>query len=145
MVQKKIFNKNQLIDNLKIDSQVGSVVTFCGYVRDFSPQINKHLNKYLFIEHYDGMTQRYLKKIEGNVLKKWKIKKIIIVHRIGEISINDPIVFVGVSTEHRDDAFDACRYIIDYLKISAPFWKKEVSGDCSEWVKQKESDLLKVK
>jgi len=136
---------NQLILNFKSDNPlIGAVVTFQGYVRDFDNTLNGSI-KYLEIEFYEEMTKKELKKIEETAKKKWELIDIAIIHRFGRVSLNEPIVCIIVSSKHRDDAFDACRFIIDYLKIQAPFWKKEVSRNHSSWVEQKKSDLVKVK
>jgi molybdopterin synthase catalytic subunit len=124
--------------------EIGAISSFIGYVRDFDYKSNERL-VHLKIEHYEGMTQEALKKIEKSAHEKWDLIETRIIHRVGAIKLNDPIVFIIVASKHRDNAFDACRYIIDYLKTEAPFWKKEISNNHSIWVEQKESDLIKVK
>ena len=132
----KMFNLN--------NSNIGAVVTFSGYVRDFDVTQTLKLT-HMTIEHYPGMTEKKLIQIEESARIKWDLKNLLIIHRVGDINLNEKIVFIAVSSEHRDNAFDACRYIIDYLKTEAPFWKKEVSSNHSSWVQQKDSDLSKTR
>ncbi len=144
-VQTDSFSIENILQELKNNnSKIGAIATFIGYVRDFDDELEEKLH-HLKIEHYDGMTQKALQEIEKNAHKKWDLIETKIIHRIGVIQLNEPIVFVLVASKHRDNAFDACRYMIDYLKTEAPFWKKEVSNNHSYWVEQKESDLFKVK
>ena len=144
-VQTDSFSIENILQELKNNnSKIGAIATFIGYVRDFDDELEEKLH-HLKIEHYDGMTQKALEEIEKNAHKKWDLIETKIIHRIGVIHLNEPIVFVLAASKHRDSAFDACRYMIDYLKTEAPFWKKEVSKNYSYWVKQKESDLFKVK
>jgi molybdopterin synthase catalytic subunit len=145
-IQKQSFELNKLINQVKKrSSRIGSIVTFVGYVRDYvNDNQDLQLTK-LEIEHYKGMTEKNLKDIVQKAKIKWNIEDILLVHRVGELKINEPIVAIIVSSKHRDSAFDACRFIIDYLKTEAPFWKKEVSINQSFWVEQRESDLVKAK
>ena len=145
IIQKKNFKIQDEISAIKKNNnKIGSVVTFVGYVRDFDYEcINS--SKTLKIFHYDGMTEKVISEIIGITKKKWDIDQVNVIHRVGNLKINDPIVLVIVSSSHRQDAFSACNYVIDHLKTKAPFWKKEVSNINSKWVEQKESDLVKVK
>ena len=145
IVQEEKLNINNYIQEIiSKNTSIGAVTSFIGYVRDFDDRLGEKLN-YLSIEHYEGMTQKALQVIEKNAHNKWDLIETIIIHRVGVIQLNEPIVIILVASKHRDNAFDACRYIIDYLKTEAPFWKKEVSNNHSLWVEQKESDLIKVK
>ena len=144
-ITKKKIPVSFLLNQIKIkNTNIGALVSFVGYVRDFSEQKNENLH-HLKIEHYEGMTEKKLFDIVLLAKKKWDITDSFIIHRVGKISLNEVIVFIAVVSKHRDDAFDACRFIIDYLKTEAPLWKKEVSKNQSIWVEQKESDLDKVK
>lgn len=142
--------KNKQLELYKIirklnnnDPRIGSSVIFCGFVRDFfKPKDKKLLN--LEIECYQEMVMKVLYKIELIVKQKWNIIDLDIYHRVGKLKINDLIVFINVSSEHREDSFLACKFIIDHLKIYAPFWKKEIFLDDSLWVDQKKIDLEKV-
>lgn len=137
-VQYKAFDVGQLIDRVRAnDPGVGAVVNFVGYVRDINQ--GEEVAS-LFLEHYPGMTERSLRRIVDNARARWPLKAVEIVHRIGQLSVTDPIVFVGVSSQHRQAAFDACAYIMDYLKTDAPFWKREDVASGSHWVDARDSD-----
>ena len=145
LIQQEPFLFEEILQDVKSkNNNIGAIATFIGYVRDFD---DKTLDKleHLDIEHYNGMTQKALQEIEKTAHKKWDLIETRIIHRVGVIQLNEPIVFIIVASKHRDNAFDACRYIIDYLKTEAPFWKKEISNNHSLWVEQKESDLVKLK
>ncbi|MEE8388425.1 MAG: molybdenum cofactor biosynthesis protein MoaE [Acidiferrobacterales bacterium] len=88
------------------------------------------------LEHYPGMTEKYLTRVSEEAAKRWDIMDSLVVHRVGAMLPNDPIVVVAVWSAHRDDAFKACRYIIDELKTRAPFWKKEMVDGGERWVSQ---------
>lgn len=144
IIQKEDIEFEKIIYETKNNKRrIGAISTFIGFVRDFSVQPKEELN-HLEIEHYEGMTQKALQEIEKSALQKWDLIETRIIHRVGKIKLNEPIVFILVASKHRDNAFDACRFIIDYLKTEAPFWKKEVAKNKSKWVKQKKSDLKKV-
>ena len=145
LIQQEPFSLEKILHDVKSkNNKIGAISSFIGYVRDFDDKPEQKLH-HLKIEHYDGMTQKALQEIENNAHIKWDLIETRVVHRVGIIQLNEPIVFILVASKHRDNAFDACRYIIDYLKTDAPFWKKEVSNNHSSWVEQKESDLIKVK
>lgn len=125
------------IDQLKIleelkDNSSGAVVFFTGIVRDHN---SKEKVEGIVYEAYEEMVNEILKKIENEVFKNWNIKKFIAIHRIGYLKVGEISVIVGVSSEHRKEAFEACSYGIDNIKKRCPIWKKEKmeSGD-SEWV-----------
>jgi molybdopterin synthase catalytic subunit len=123
----------------------GAVVTFTGRVRNNN---NGNSVTTLTLEHYPGMTEKSLAKIIIQAKKRWDIGRVKVIHRIGELSIGDQIVFVGVTSKHRQDAFAANEFIMDYLKVKAPFWKKEKiidAGQASEnWLGAKNSDTDKA-
>ena len=145
LIQQEPFSFEEILHDVKSkNNNIGAVTSFIGYVRDFDHKPEDKLD-HLDIEHYEGMTQKALQEIEKTAHKKWDLIETRIIHRVGVIQLDEPIVFILVASKHRDNAFDACRYIIDYLKTEAPFWKKEVSNIHSLWVEQKESDLVKVK
>jgi molybdopterin synthase catalytic subunit len=141
-VQYKAFDIGQLIDSLRAnDPGIGAVVNFVGYVRDIN---DGQEVAGLFLEHYPGMTERSLQKIIDNAKVRWPLNKVEIVHRIGQLSVTDPIVFVGVSSQHRQAAFEACAFIMDFLKTDAPFWKREDGASGSHWVDARDSDRSAV-
>lgn len=126
----------------QINANNGAVVLFVGLVRDFNQ--NSQLNG-LFLEHYPAMTQSALVNIVKQAKEKWPLGNITVIHRVGHLCINDQIVLVGVSSQHRHAAFAGAEFIMDYLKVSAPFWKKELSDAGDVWVEAKSSDNEAVK
>jgi len=123
----------------------GAVVTFTGRVRNRN---NGNVVTTLTLEHYPGMTEKSLAKIILQAKERWDIGRVKVIHRIGELNIGDQIVFVGVTSKHRQDAFAANEFIMDYLKVKAPFWKKEKinnQGQSSEnWLAAKTTDTDKA-
>ena len=96
------------------------------------------------LEHYPGMTEKALNEIELNAKSKWQLEDVYIIHRIGKLKPTEPIVAVVVASEHRKNAFEACEFIIDFLKTEAPFWKKEISDQQIEtWVEGRDEDYKK--
>ena len=123
----------------------GAVVTFTGRVRNNN---NGNTVTTLTLEHYPGMTEKSLAKIILQARERWNIGRVKVIHRVGELNIGDQIVFVGVTSKHRQDAFAANEFIMDYLKVKAPFWKKErivSEGQSAEnWLDAKDSDTDKA-
>lgn len=120
----------------------GAICTFSGLVREFGDKTGV---TGMFLEHYPGMTEHSLQLIINQAAVRWTLNDVTVIHRVGQLSLSDQIVFVGVSSAHRADAFAACEFIMDYLKTDAPFWKKECHDQGSEWVEAKESDLKRAK
>ncbi|GGM04409.1 molybdopterin synthase catalytic subunit MoaE [Pseudomonas asuensis] len=118
---------------------VGAVVTFIGYVRDFNDGLDV---SGLYLEHFPGMTEKSLAKIAQEAASRWPLLKTNIIHRVGRLEPGEPIVFVGTASAHRQAAFEACAFIMDYLKTKAPFWKKEDTPEGSRWVEGKSSDAI---
>jgi len=119
-------------------SGTGAIVTFSGLVRD-SGDLSGVTG--LFLEHYPGMTEQVIQGLIDEASRRWDVRQARVIHRVGRLLLSDQIVFVGVCSAHRGDAFAACEFIMDALKTSAPFWKKEISGDSELWVEQKASDV----
>lgn len=107
---------------LALKGKFGATSIFIGTMRDFN---DGHDVQAMTLEHYDGMTQKQLAKIITAAKDKWQILDCLIVHRVGDILPNEPIVLVVVWSAHRGEAFDACRYLMEELKANAPFWKLE--------------------
>ena len=120
----------------------GALVTFTGIVRDLyqGDEI-----KSMTLEHYPGMTERELERIAEEAKTRWPISKATIIHRVGRLAPAENIVFVGCVSAHRDAAFEAARFIMDYLKTDAPFWKAEEKESGISWVDARESDRLSLK
>ena len=137
-VQREAFDAGAEIDKLRGDDRrVGAVASFIGAVRDVNDDATVRT---LTLEHYPGMTEKALEDIVAEAKQRFDVYEIAVIHRVGELSPTDPIVFVGVTSAHRSDAFDACRFVMDYLKTRAPFWKKELTPQGPRWVEARESD-----
>lgn len=137
-VQKQAFEPGQEVAAMHAANVgVGAVVSFVGYVRDFND--GREVSG-MFLEHYPGMTEKALDKIVVQAEQRWRLLKVEVVHRIGALRPGEPIVFVGVASAHRQAAFDACNFIMDYLKTQAPFWKKETTQQGPRWVEGRQSD-----
>ena len=131
-IQKKDFNIDEEIKLLKDKySNVGAVNIFIGYVRDYND--NKDV-KYLNLEVYQEMAFKELSKIENNATKKWNLIDTLIIHRYGKLIVNEKIVLVCCFSHHRKNSFQACDFIMDYLKKDAPFWKNEFYYKDDEWL-----------
>ena len=117
---------------------VGAVVSFVGYVRDFND--GREVSG-MFLEHYPGMTEKALVDIVNQARARWPLQECTLIHRIGDLLLGDQIVLVAVSSAHREAAFEACHFIMDFLKTRAPFWKKELTAEgIQRWVEAKQSD-----
>jgi len=124
------------------DTSSGAVVTFVGRVRDLNLDRNV---LGLHLEHYPGMTEKSLQVIADEAQSRWKILRYRIIHRVGELYLGDNIVFVGVTSAHREDAFKAANFLMDSLKTRAPFWKKELTEQGSIWIEAHEKDAIAAK
>lgn len=127
----------QLNDSQLNPDGYGAIVTFVGKVRDFN---QKQQIGAMTLEHYPGMTEQALADIVEQAKQRWPIGEPIIIHRVGELAPGDQIVYIGVVSAHRKAAFEACEFLIDYLKIKAPFWKKEQTENGTHWVDAKTTD-----
>ena len=117
--------------------KIGAVVSFVGTVRDLNEgeQVAE-----MELEHYPGMTEKALEDIVTQARARWELFDALIIHRVGPLKPLDQIVLVAVTSAHRGEAFAACEFIIDYLKIQAPFWKKEQTPQGARWVDARVSD-----
>ncbi len=140
-VQAADFSVNDEYQALSNDFSAGAVVFFVGKVRDFNQGDNV---TGLSLEHYPGMTEKSLEDIVIEAKARWPILGCRLIHRVGDLALGDQIVFVGVSSPHRQAAFDACAFIMDFLKTQAPFWKKEATESGARWVDARESDQSAV-
>lgn len=118
-------------------TDIGAVVSFIGLVRDFNerPEVVA-----LTLEHYPGMTESALEAIVAEARDRWPLDAVRVIHRVGRLTPGDSIVLVVVASAHRRAAFEACDFIMDYLKTRAPFWKKEHTSDADYWVSERHSD-----
>lgn len=111
----------------------GATAVFVGTMRDINE--GKDVQA-MWLEHYPGMTEKYLSELSARVEQRWDLLDVLIVHRVGKLQPDDPIVLVAVWSAHRRVAFEASRYLMEDLKSSAPFWKKEQLTDTSRWVEK---------
>lgn len=118
-------------------SQVGGVVQFVGVVRGQNDGQTVHA---MTLEHYPAMTEKALHRIIEKARARWQIEGVTVIHRVGPLNVGDQIVLCMVSSAHRLEAFEACHFIMDWLKTEAPFWKKEVTPEGERWVDARESD-----
>ena len=131
-IQKEDFNvEEEIIKIKKLHSNIGAVTSFIGYVRDNNNNTNV---QYIDLEVYEKMAYKQLENIIKEASLKWNLIDTLIIHRYGKLQVNDKIVLVASFSSHRKESFDACNYIMDYLKKDAPFWKKEFYDKKNEWL-----------
>lgn len=121
----------------EMNLSIGAIATFVGTVSDVNE--NAQIVS-LRLEHYPGMTEKSIAEIIQQAKQRWPLLGVRVIHRVGELKLGEQIVFVGVSSRHRGAAFDACEFIMDYLKTRAPFWKKETTRSGTRWVESRASD-----
>jgi molybdopterin synthase catalytic subunit len=137
-IQREDFDPAALQQELTAgDEGAGAVVSFVGLVRGGN-QGREILR--MELEHYPGMTESSIQSIIDEARERWDIRAARVLHRIGELQVGEQIVYVGVSGTHRGSSFQACEFIMDYLKTRAPFWKKETTRDGAHWVDAREAD-----
>ena len=116
---------------------VGAIAMFVGTVRGLSSDNGVTA---MTLEHYPGMTESELERIEAEARARWRLEDVTIIHRVGRLEAGDQIVLVGTSSAHRQAAFDAAQFIMDFLKTDAPFWKAEERDGKTSWVDARDSD-----
>ncbi len=135
-VQQEDFDIGTEIARIKADrSDIGAIVTFTGAVRDQDGAVAA-----MALEHYPGMTEAELARVEAEACARWPLQGCLIVHRYGVLKPGDNIVLVVTASEHRDAAFEAARFLMDYLKTRAPFWKREDGPAGARWVEAEARD-----
>jgi molybdopterin synthase catalytic subunit len=135
-VQQEDFDIGAEIAGLRAGrSDIGAIVSFTGTVRDQDGAVAK-----MTLEHYPGMTEAELARVEAEACARWPLQESLIVHRYGSLEPGDNIVLVVTASEHRDTAFEAARFLMDYLKTSAPFWKREDGPSGARWVEAEARD-----
>ena len=125
-------------------NNTGAIVNFVGIVRGYDEKNNRIIHS-MKLEHYPGMTESEIEKIIFESYKRWELTGITVIHRVGNLKPSDKIVFVGVSSKHRQNAFDGCNFIMDWLKTKAPFWKVEENNNGRNWVSFNASDNQALK
>lgn len=137
-VQLEDFDAGAEISRLRLARKdIGAVAAFIGQVRDLNDGLSVST---MTLEHYPGMTEKSLQRIIDEAAQRWSFFDALIVHRIGRLEPTDQIVLVAVAGAHRQEAFAACEFIMDYLKTEAPFWKKEQTPQGERWVEAKTTD-----
>lgn len=137
-VQREDFDVGAEITALTRDNRrIGGVVSFLGLVRDIA---GGETITSMTLDHYPGMTEKKLAEIEAEALDRWKLDASLIIHRYGRLDPGDRIVLVVTASSHRQAAFEACEFLVDWLKTKAPFWKLEETGAGPLWVDTRDSD-----
>ena len=117
--------------------RIGAVASFVGIVRDVN---DGGTVQAMTLEHYPGMTERQLEKLEAEARRRWTLNDVLIVHRYGTLLPGDRIVLVATTSSHRQAALESCEFLIDWLKTKAPFWKKEQTPEGARWVEARAAD-----
>ena len=146
-IKIKIQNEDfDVSDEIKIlhQNNTGAIVNFIGVVRGYDEKKNQIINS-MTLEHYPGMTETEIEKIVFESFQRWELTGVTVIHRVGNLKPSDQIVFVGVSSKHRQNAFDGCNFIMDWLKTKAPFWKVEENNNKKNWVSFNENDNKALK
>lgn len=138
-VQEEDFDPGRELDTLtRGNTGIGGVTSFIGLVRDMAG--DQPVNG-MTLEHYPGMTEKMLERIEAEAHERWSLDASLIIHRVGPLEAGDRIVMVATASAHRQAAFESCHFLIDWLKTKAPFWKAERTSEGQElWVEARESD-----
>jgi molybdopterin synthase catalytic subunit len=137
-IQTEDFSQDQVLQSMRdISKGIGAVCCFTGLMRDVN---DGHGIQTMTLEHYPGMTEKSISKIVDEAAGRWPIIAATVVHRVGTLLPSDQIVLVAVASSHRQAAFAASEFIMDFLKTRAPFWKKEVTRDGERWVDARGSD-----
>jgi molybdopterin synthase catalytic subunit len=137
-VQREDFDVGAELDALtRGKTGIGGVTSFVGLVRDIAGE--RRIGA-MTLEHYPGMTERRLAEIEAEALRRWPLDAVLIIHRYGRLEPGERIVLVAAASAHRQAAFDACQFLIDWLKTKAPFWKLEETPEGPRWVDAQASD-----
>ncbi len=135
-VQRQDFDVGAEVARLgRGNSAVGAVCAFVGLVRDYDGTLGA-----MTLEHYPGMTERALEKIEAEAQARWPLEDSLIIHRHGRLEPGDNIVLVVTVSPHRKAAFESCEFLIDWLKTKAPFWKREEGPGGARWVEARATD-----
>jgi len=137
-VQPEDFDTGRELESLTAGrTDVGGLASFVGLVRSSN---DGQSIQGMTLEHYPGMTEKALEEICAQAHARWDLIDTLVIHRVGALQPGDRIVLVGVASAHRGQAFEACEFIMDYLKTRAPFWKKEDTAQGTRWVEARASD-----
>ena len=142
-IQTEDFDVSEEIKSLRAGKpEIGAVATFVGTVRDLNDGSSVPCME---LEHYPGMTEKSLEEIVLEAKKRWDLQGVTIIHRVGPLKPLDQIVLVITASGHRGEAFASCEFVMDYLKTSAPFWKKEATPEGARWVDARTTDEERLK
>lgn len=142
-IQTEDFDVSEEIKSLRAGKpEIGAVATFVGTVRDLNDGSSVQCME---LEHYPGMTEKSLEEIVLEAKKRWDLQGVTIIHRVGPLKPLDQIVLVITASGHRGEAFASCEFVMDYLKTSAPFWKKEATPEGARWVDARTTDEERLK
>ena len=137
-VQTEAFDLGAEVNAISHDrTDIGAIASFVGLARDMNEGSGVQA---MTLEHYPGMTEKALAALVDEACSRWTLLDVTVIHRVGRLLPGDPIVLVAVASSHRGEAFAACEYIMDALKIRAPFWKKEETPEGERWVDARGSD-----
>ncbi|HKX95375.1 MAG TPA: molybdenum cofactor biosynthesis protein MoaE [Methylibium sp.] len=137
-IQTADFDLSAEVARLRVaDGGVGAVASFIGTVRDRNDGAGVSRME---LEHYPGMTESAIEAMIDEAMQRFDIRAARVIHRVGPLDVGDQIVMVAVSSAHRGQAFQACEFLMDYLKTQAPFWKKEHTPDGARWVDARSAD-----
>ena len=137
-VQQEDFDVGQELAALTEGNHaIGGVAVFVGLVRDMAGGAEISA---MTLEHYPAMTEKMLAEIEAEARTRWPLEASLVIHRYGRLEPGDRIVMVAAASAHRQAAFEACAFLMDWLKTKAPFWKLEETGEGAQWVDARDSD-----
>jgi molybdopterin synthase catalytic subunit len=137
-VQREDFDVGAEVERLTAGNhRIGGLCVFVGLVRDIADGAAVGA---MTLEHYPAMTEKQLADIDAEACTRWPLERTLIIHRHGRLRPGDRIVLVAVASAHRQAAFDACHFLIDWLKTKAPFWKKEEGAEGARWVEARTAD-----
>ncbi len=119
------------------NTNIGGLAVFVGLVRDMA---GEQAIEAMTLEHYAGMTEKEIERIEAEANQRWPLEASLVIHRVGRLEPGDQIVLVATASAHRQAAFDACQFLIDWLKTKAPFWKQEETASGPRWVESRAGD-----
>ncbi len=146
-IQQQDFDVSQEYQRLRqLSADIGAIVFFSGLVRQFEKTtdeepLQKPPLRHLSLQHYPGMTEKLLAEIVAEAGERWPLEAITVIHRVGKLKPADQIVFVGVAAAHRQAAYAASEFVMDYLKTRATLWKSVDDGSETTWIDSKQSDV----
>ena len=121
------------------NTEIGGLASFVGLVRDYA---GDETITSMTLEHYPGMTEKQLERLEAEARERWDLRDVLIIHRYGKLIPGDRIVLVVTASHHREASLESCQFLIDWLKTKAPFWKLEDMGSGTKWVGSREEDSV---